>query len=203
MRYGMVIELKKCIGCQTCTIACKVEHCTPPGVFWGRVLEKEEGQYPSVRRTFLPSLCNQCKEAPCCDVCPTGATYKREDGIVAMNYDVCIGCRTCMMACPYENRYYWGKPKDTMYFPGIPHPYEQAGLEEYQRATVQKCDFCLTTRLEKGVEPACIQACPMEARTFGDLDNPRSEVSRLIRAQGGIQLKAELGTEPSVYYILH
>ncbi len=200
MRYGMVIELGKCVGCHTCTVACKVEHFTPPGVYWNFVIDQEVGEYPSVRRIFLPTLCNHCKEPACCDACPTGATYKREDGIVAMNYDVCIGCRTCMMACPYQARYFWGRPKDTMYFPGVAHPYEQSGLEEYQRGTVQKCDFCLK-RLESGLEPACVKACPGKARTFGDLDDPQSEVTKLIRARGGRQLNAELGTEPSVYYI--
>lgn len=200
MRYGMVIDLKKCVGCYSCLMACKAEHCTPPGVFWGRVLEKEEGKYPAVRRTFLPVLCYQCKEAPCADICPTGATTKREDGITEINYDVCIGCRACMMACPYQNRYYWGKPKDTMYFPGKKHPYEEAGLEEYQRATVQKCNFCLE-RLKKGLEPACVVSCIAGARTFGNLDDPESEVCQLIRSRRGFQIHPELGTDPSVYYI--
>lgn len=200
MRYGMVIDLKRCVGCYSCVLTCKEEHCTPPGVFWARVLWKEEGKYPSVKRTLLPVLCFQCQEPPCRDVCPTGATSKREDGIVEVNYDVCIGCRACMMACPYQNRHYWGKPKDTMYFPGTSHPYEQAGLQKYQRATVQKCDFCLQ-RLERGLEPACVVACIAAARTFGDLDDPASEVSQLIRMRRGVQLHRELGTEPSVYYV--
>ena len=200
MRYGMVIDLKRCIGCYSCTVACKAEHNTPPGVFWARVLEKEEGQYPSVRRTFLPVLCNHCQEAPCVDICPTGASQKREDGIVFIDDDVCIGCRACMMACPYQNRYYWGKPKDTIYFPKVPNPYEVTAPQEFQRAVAQKCNFCLA-RLEKGLEPACVVTCLASARTFGDLDDPTSEVSQLIRKRRGFQLQSELGTEPSVYYI--
>ena len=200
MRYGMVIDLKKCAGCYGCVIACKAEHNTPPGVFWGRVVEKEEGKYPSVRRTYLPMLCYHCDEPPCRDVCPTGATTKREDGIVVIDYDVCIGCRTCMMACPYNVRYYWGKPKDTMYFAEGANPYEVTAPQEFQRAVAQKCDFC-RERLEKELVPACVVTCPAGARTFGDLDDPDSEVSRLIRERRGFQSLPELGTDPSVYYV--
>ncbi len=200
MRYGMVLDLKKCIGCYSCLATCKSEHNTPPGVFWARVLEKEEGQYPTVSRIFFPTLCYHCKEPPCRDICPTGATTKAEDGIVTVDYDTCIGCRACMMACPYQNRYYWGKPKDTTYFRQELTPFEKAVLTDWQRATVQKCNFC-RERLDKGLDPACVLACPPRARTFGDLDDPNSEISRLIRERHGVQIMPELGTDPSVYYL--
>lgn len=200
MRYGMVIDLKRCVGCYGCVIACKAEHNTPPGVFWARVLEKEEGQYPTVRRLYLPMLCYHCEEPPCRDICPTGATTKREDGLVVIDYNTCMGCRSCMMACPYDVRYYWGKPKDAMYFPQGDNPYEKTAPQEFVRGVVQKCDFC-RERLENGLLPACVVSCPVQARIFGDLDNPKSEVSRLIRQRRGFQLQSELGTNPSVYYI--
>ncbi len=200
MRYGMVIDLSRCMGCYGCQMACKAEHNTPPAVFWGRVLQKEEGQYPSVRMTFLPVLCYHCQEPSCRDVCPTGATTKREDGIVAIDYDLCVGCRACMIACPYQNRYFWGKSKNTMYFPEGPSPYELTAPRKFQRGAVQKCDFC-RERLERGLEPSCVVTCPTTARTFGDLDDPNSEVSRLIGGSRGFQILSEMDTDPSVYYI--
>jgi len=132
MRYGMVIDLKRCVGCYSCHIACKAENATPPGVFWARVLEKEQGEYPTATRIFLPVLCNHCKEPPCRDICPTGATTKRQDGIVYIDYDVCIGCRACMMACPY----------------GIPR-YEWEALVP----RIRKCTMC-HERVAEGIQPA-------------------------------------------------
>ncbi len=200
MRYEMILDLKRSIGCYACLMACKVENKTPPPVFWARVIEKEEGKYPSVNRTYLPTLCYHCQEPPCHDIYPTGATAKRDDDIVYVDYDICIGCRTCMMACPYGSRFYWGKPKDKTYFPKGLNPYEVTAPQDFQRATVQKCDFCFR-RLEQGLEPACVITCPTKACIFGNLDDPASEVSQLIRERRGIQLQAELGTNPSVYYI--
>jgi molybdopterin-containing oxidoreductase family iron-sulfur binding subunit len=105
-----------------------------------------------------------------------------------------------MMACPYQNRHYWGKPKDTTYFPQGLSPYEETAPADWQRATIQKCDFC-HDRLEQGLDPACVVTCPTRARTFGDLDDPNSEVSRLMQVRKGFQVMPELGTDPSVYYI--
>lgn len=197
-RLGMVIDLKRCIGCHACTMACKAANSTLPGVFWARVLEKEEGRYPTIKRTYLPVLCNHCENPPCRDVCPTGATSKREDGIVFQDYDKCMGCRACIAACPYDVRFYVKKRKG--YFPSGLTPYEEYGYKRYQDGVTQKCLFCYD-RVEEGVEPACVEACVTNARYFGDLHDPMSQVSQLIRRRQGYQLRSEEGTDPSVYYI--
>ena len=210
-RYGMVVDLTRCIGCQACMVACKVEHFIPPDMFWCRVLMKEYGKYPTAQKQIVPILCNHCKEAPCVDVCPTGATTKREDGLVTVDYDKCIGCRYCMMACPYGSRYY--HENEARYFPGQSlTPFEEMGYPQYQTGTVMKCTFCVERidraeqeGLEIGVDreatPMCVVACPATARHFGDLDDPKSELSKLIKEKGGRQLHPEYGTDPSVYYI--
>ncbi|MDE2166996.1 MAG: 4Fe-4S dicluster domain-containing protein [Alphaproteobacteria bacterium] len=199
MRLGMVIDLKRCIGCYGCQIACKAEHGTPPGVFYARVLKREEGQYPNVKQFSLPVLCNHCEEPPCVDVCPTGASFKWSDGIVDIDHDKCVGCRACMMACPYNNRYfndgnqnYFGDAGST--------PFERARAARHPTGVVMKCNFC-RDRVRAGKMPACVANCPTVARHFGDLDDPNSEVSRLIKERGGFNLHPEAGTKPSVYYL--
>lgn len=213
-RWGMVIDLNKCIGCYACMLACKQEHFLPPGVFWGRVLMGEAGRYPTVSKLTYPVLCNHCEEAPCVEVCPTGASTKREDGIVIVDYDKCVGCRYCAMTCPYQQRTYY-ENGEKGYFPnqGLTE-LEVIGKQLYplQEGTVVKCNFCVERidegpkrGLEPGTDreatPACVIACPAKARYFGDLDDPTSEVSRLISEKKAFQLHPEYGTKPSVYYI--
>jgi Fe-S-cluster-containing dehydrogenase component len=207
----MVIDLVKCIGCAGCQLACKAEHCLPPDTFWARVLVTESGTYPNSSKVIYPVLCFHCKEPPCERVCPTGATAKQEDGIVTVDYDKCIGCRYCMMACPYGARYF--SEDNWEYFPGQGlTPYEEQGYPQYQTGVVSKCTFCqerIDEGLRKGLKPgcdreatpACVINCMCQARYFGDLDDPESEVSQLIRARRGFTLRPELGTEPSVYYL--
>lgn len=222
-RWGMVIDLNRCVGCHSCTVACKEENFLPPGIFWNRVFDLETGTFPAVRRTFLPRPCMHCEQAPCVDACPTRATAKREDGIVSIDYERCIGCRYCMIACPYDSRFY--HEKERLYFPGhSPTQYERfgwranpIGVQVHQVKVVEKCTFCLH-RLEKAQQkaeeegraltdddvwqlPACAQTCPTRARTFGDLNDPTSRISKLIRDRHGFQLKLELNTNPSVYYL--
>ncbi|MBI2854172.1 MAG: 4Fe-4S dicluster domain-containing protein [Chloroflexi bacterium] len=197
-RLGMVIDLKTCIACYACVVSCKVENGTPPTVFWAKVLEREEGKYPTARRIILPVLCNHCQDPPCLRVCPSGATTKREDGIVLVDAKKCVGCKACMTACPYDSRYFIKEIRG--YFGEDLVPCERVSYQKHQEGVVEKCTFCVE-RVKKGLEPACVQVCPASCRHFGDLDDPNSEVSRLLKARLSFQLLPEIGTKPSVYYL--
>jgi phenylacetyl-CoA:acceptor oxidoreductase subunit 1 len=214
MRWGMVVDLSKCVRCYACIAACRVEHFLPMGVTWPKLvaLETDHGN-PEVSTYSV--RCNQCKNAPCVEACPTGATYQREDGIIVVDQNKCVGCRYCIIACPYQNRTFLSKDKDRGFFPDrIQTDFEKVGKELYthQLGTTEKCNFCaeridagLAKGLKPGVDreatPACVNTCPARALTFGDLDDPDSEVSRLIRERRGFQLHPEYDTDPSVYFI--
>ena len=198
MRYGMVIDLQKCTGCNSFTVACRAEQGTPADVHFHKVIKCEAGKYPNAKMNFLPMPCMHCQDPPCQKVCPTGATFIHPDGLVLIDPAKCIGCRACMVACPYESRQFLWEIKN--YFLGsLPTPYEKIKQKGFEKGTVVKCNFCLH-RLEDGRLPACVTTCPSEARTFGDLDDPESAVSKLIVLHRGTPFRAELGTEPSVYY---
>ncbi len=199
MRYGMAIDLKRCVGCNACTIACRAKNGTSAGIRHHRVEKHEVGKYPAARMEFRPIPCMHCQEPACLAVCPTGATYKRSDGLVLIDQNKCIGCRYCVLACPYEVRQSVGKVEHYFGRSGVT-PYEAMKHADLDKGTVVKCDFCVD-RLEAGLLPACVVTCPAQARTFGDLDDPGSEVSALIVRNRGTVLKKELGTKPSVYYI--
>lgn len=215
-RWGMLIDVKRCIGCWGCTIACKEEHFLAPGVFFNRLLIGEKGKFPSSRKLIYPVLCNHCEEAACVEACPTGATYVREDGIVAVDPDKCVGCRACLVSCPYQQRTYYDKSvRDREYFPGQGKTeMELIGekLYPFKEGTVIKCNFC-AERLEEGMKkgltpgvdeeatPACVNICPVGARVFGDLSDSNSRINRMIMEHKGKQLRPEFGTEPAVYYI--
>ncbi|RMG91993.1 MAG: 4Fe-4S dicluster domain-containing protein [Chloroflexi bacterium] len=209
VRFGMAVDLRKCTGCRACTVACKAENMTPPEVSYNVVLEEEIGTYPNVRRVFMYKPCFHCENPPCTPVCPVGATYKREeDGIVVIDYDVCIGCRYCLTACPYGSRFIdLGKT-----YTDPPQPYESSASPEYGENRIRveggspvgnarKCHFCIH-RVYRGMLPACAETCIGRAIHFGDLDDPESVVARLIAERPSIRLKEELGTEPNVYYLL-
>ncbi|MFC1900053.1 4Fe-4S dicluster domain-containing protein [Chloroflexota bacterium] len=213
MRYGMVIDLNRCVGCYGCVIKCKQEHFLPPGINFARLLISETGTYPEVTKHVYPVLCNHCKEPACLEACPNEATIKREDGIVKVDLEKCIGCNYCVTACPYQIRTFYSDRKE--YFPGQGSTdYEEVGEKLYplKNDVVLKCDFC-ADRIDEGTKkglkpgvdrdatPACVNICPAKARYFGDLDDPESEVSRLIKEKNGTQLNPGYGTDPSVYYI--
>ena len=215
MRWGMVIDLAKCTRCHACVAACRIEHFLPLRITWPRLIAYETDAGNKVDVSTYPVRCNQCKEAPCVKVCPTEATQQREDGIVWIDQNKCAGCRYCIIACPYQNRTFLSKNKDTGYFPGYAATrFEKKGKKLYphQVGTTEKCNFCMEridAGLKKGLKPgidrdatpACVNICQARALTFGDLDDPNSEVSKLIREREGFQLHPELGTDPSVYYV--
>jgi molybdopterin-containing oxidoreductase family iron-sulfur binding subunit len=211
-RYGMVFDLKKCIKCGACTVACIAENHLPPGVVYNPVTEKEVGRYPNVRREFQPTICNHCDKPPCVQVCPVNATWRRpEDGIVVIDYDKCIGCRYCLTACPYQMRafdygeYYNLEPQKDGYDTAPSPEYNQRRIRNGTLASpignARKCTFCLH-RVQQGLKPACVETCLGHARYFGNLADSNDELWELISRNGHHRLKEELGTEPSVYYLL-
>lgn len=208
VRLGMVIDTKRCIGCRACTMACKQENKTPPGVYYMQVLEQEVGEYPNVMRSLMPKPCYHCENPSCVKVCPTRATYKREeDGIVVIDYDKCIGCRYCITACPYGARYfdfgeYYHEEESLLDQLVSPEYGENRGREGLAPPVgcTRKCTFCLH-RVEQGLLPACVTTCMTRALHFGDLNDPESEVSRLLKERRGTRPKEELGNEPNVYYL--
>ncbi len=219
-RWVMVIDLRKCVGCTSCTVACDAENRLPPGVVYRPVIDEEIGTFPNVARRFLPRPCMQCDNPPCVDVCPVNATWKREDGIVEIDYDLCIGCRYCIVACPYSARVFdkgYNYTDETTtnaeVFVGEQDAsvYETAPAFDYGRewprdggspiGNARKCHFCLH-RLEAGMLPACTTTCIGEATYFGDANDPDSLVSELIASPNVMRLKEEMGTEPRVYYLV-
>ncbi len=186
-RWAMVADLRRCVGCQTCTAACKQANGTPPGVQWRRVLDLETGEYPEVKRAFVPVGCMHCDDPPCMHVCPSTATRKRPDGIVTIDYDLCIGCGYCMVACPYEAR---------------------AKVD----GVATKCTFCvdridagLASGLKPGVDPeatpACVNSCIAKALHFGDADDPQSNLSALLAENQSFRLSEDLETGPNIFYL--
>lgn len=177
MKFGFIIDNRKCIGCHACTVACKAEHDIPLGVnrTWVKYIEK--GEFPNTRRLFSVMRCNHCADAPCVEICPTGALFTRKDGIVDFDKRRCIGCKSCMQACPY----------DALYI-------------DPETDTAAKCNYC-AHRVDIGLQPACVNVCPVHAIVSGDMDDPRSDISQLLAREQVTARKVEKGTRPNLFYI--
>lgn len=208
-RWGMVIDLNRCVGCQTCTAACKHYNDTTPGVQWRRVLDVEHGTFPDVQRLFLVVGCQHCANPPCVPVCPTGATRQRDDGLVTMDYDQCLGCASCVVACPYQAR---TVAQDKRWYYGTETAQEQHVLHEERMGVAQKCTFCIdkidaakatdqTPGVDFDVTPACAASCIAHAIHFGDFSDPQSNVSQLARDNKTFQMHEGLETDPQIRYL--
>ena len=208
VKWGMLIDINKCIGCNYCTYACQAVNNLADDMLYN-VVTTETTQNGT--EFFLSRPCMQCAEAPCVHVCPVQATYYREDGIVKMDYDRCIGCRYCQVACPYDARVFnWRDPIDRS---ELAPTFGVQEVPNRQRGVVEKCHFC-SHRIDDGLErgmtpgvdpqatPACVVACPTGARVFGDLNSPESPISKAREeARVTLRLREDLSTEPRVYYI--
>jgi len=221
-KWGMVIDLDKCTGCQACVLACQVENNVAPAdkgqsfmgrsIHWLEILTFIEGKFPYVKARFMPRPCMHCDSPPCTKVCPVGATYKSSEGIVGQVYARCIGCRYCTTACPYTVRYFnWYAQK----WPDGMEKMQNPDVSIRPKGVVEKCSFC-HHRLVKAREkaraenrdllpddyiPACVQSCPAEAMFFGDLKDENSIVSKLAREPRAFRLMEDLGTHPKVIYL--
>lgn len=179
-RYGMVFDETKCIGCTACVQACREVNQVPEGVSRLKIVRAAPmGEHPNVKYNFKRVSCQQCENPPCVYVCPTGAAFRDEKtGIVDVNADKCVGCGYCLAACPYQVRFFNPKTK-----------------------AADKCDFCKSSNLAQGKQPACVGSCPTKALTFGDLDDPLSEISQLLTTKTVYRAKAHLGTAPQLYNV--
>jgi len=175
-RYAMAVDTVRCVGCGACVLSCKAENALPDGAFRTRVVTETTGIYPALAMEIRSERCNQCEDAPCVSNCPTGASFYGKGGIVLVDRDLCTGCKACVAACPYDARFI------------------------HDDGYADKCTFCIH-RVERGLLPACVTNCPAGALTFGDVSDPLSEVSRLLRARQHKVIDPERGTHPHVYYL--
>lgn len=203
--YGMAIDLNRCFGCHTCAAACKIANNLPKSLIYNHVynvggesVDCASGTYPNdLTLSHLPMQCQHCEEPACLDVCPTGATQKRDDGIVWVDSELCIGCESCIKACPYEGVRTLIEDNPEYYLDVVVGEFDAPAHEP---GTVEKCTFCANL-IDRGEEPACMQLCPGRARYWGDLDDPESAVSKAIAGREVTFQQESAGTKPSVYYL--
>lgn len=221
MRLGMVIDLDRCLGCRTCAVSCKQHNSQPPGTWWNRVFtpgssfhQAAVGKDGKLQMNFLPVSCQMCENPPCEKVCPAGATYTDDRGVVLVDYERCVGCRYCLSACPYGVRQFnWEDPAAAKKRAGYASNYDYGYPADYRdeegrlvytqdrpKGVVEKCTFCVQYT-KNGEQPACVRSCPAKARIFGDLDDPNSEVAQLIGERQAFRLREDLGTSPKVFYL--
>ncbi|MDZ7372070.1 MAG: 4Fe-4S dicluster domain-containing protein [candidate division KSB1 bacterium] len=177
-RFAMVIDTLKCVGCMDCVVACKTENDVPEGLNRDWITTVTEGKFPTLRTEIRSERCNHCGNPPCVHCCPTGASHVHDlDGVVLVHHNLCIGCKACLASCPYDARFI--------------HP----------KGYADKCTFCIH-RVEKGLDPACVSVCPTHCMYFGDLDDPNSQVSRLLQERKHHALLPEAGTRPQIFYLI-
>lgn len=176
-RFGMAIDTKKCVGCMDCVVACKTENEVPEGFNRDWITQESNGKMPDIHLEIRTERCNHCDNPPCVTCCPTGASHVHDvGGVILVDHSLCIGCKACLASCPYDARFI--------------HPDGYA----------DKCTFCIH-RVEKGSDPACVSVCPTYCMTFGDLDDPESEISRLINSRKNHALLEDAGTDPQIFYM--
>lgn len=203
-RLGMAIDMSRCFGCHTCEATCKVANNLPIEMVYNRVLtvggeavDTAGGTYEQPELEFFPVQCQHCENPACLDVCPTGATIKRDDGIVYVDMELCIGCESCISACPYEGVRVLLEGEPTYYLDVVVGEFD---APVHKGGTVEKCTFCYNL-IDRGEVPACMQCCPGRARFWGDLDDPDSEISQYLATREPELLQEEDGTAPKIYYI--